>query len=58
LNIIFLSNDLKNKSFAFQPIPSKFQNFENFVCFRFSSSLSNEHVLFIEEGMFLLYKKF
>jgi hypothetical protein len=31
LNIIFLSNGLKNESFALQPFLSKFQDFENFV---------------------------
>jgi hypothetical protein len=31
LNISFLSNGLKNESFALQPFPSKFQNFEIFV---------------------------
>ncbi len=30
LNIIFLSNGLKNESFALQPFLSKFQEFENF----------------------------
>jgi len=40
LNIIFLSNSLKNESF-----PSIFQDFDIFVWFGFSSSSSNEHVL-------------
>jgi hypothetical protein len=44
LNIIFLSKGLKNESFTLQPFPSKFQNFEIFVWFGFSSSSSNEHV--------------
>jgi hypothetical protein len=42
---MFLSNGLKNESFALQPFPSKFQDFEFFVLFDFSSSSSNEHVL-------------
>jgi hypothetical protein len=44
LNIIFLSNGLKNESFALQSFSSKFQNFEIFEWFGFSSSSSNEHV--------------
>jgi hypothetical protein len=44
LNIIFLSNGLKNESFALQPFPSKFQNFKIFEWFGFSSNSSNEHV--------------
>jgi hypothetical protein len=31
LTIIFLSNGLKDESFALQPFPSKFQEFEIFV---------------------------
>ncbi len=31
LNITFLSNGLKSESFALQPFPSKFQDFEIFV---------------------------
>jgi len=45
LNIIFLLIDFLNESFALQPFPSKFQDFESFVWFGFSSSSSNEHVL-------------
>jgi hypothetical protein len=45
LNIIFLSNGLKNESFALQPFLSKFQDFEIFEWFGFSSNSSNEHVL-------------
>jgi hypothetical protein len=30
LNVIFLSNGIKNESFALQPFPSKFQDFEIF----------------------------
>jgi hypothetical protein len=44
LNIILLSNGLKNESFALQPFPSKFQDFEIFERFGFSSSSCNEHV--------------
>jgi hypothetical protein len=44
LNIMFLSNGFKNESFALKPFPSKFQDFDIFVWFGFSSSLSNEHV--------------
>jgi hypothetical protein len=52
LNIIFLSNGFKNESFALHPFPSKFQDFEIFVCFGFSSSLSNEHVLSSKRACF------
>jgi hypothetical protein len=45
LNIFFLSNGLKNESFVLHPFFSKFQNFEIFEWFGFSSSSSNEHVL-------------
>ncbi len=45
LNIFNLSNGFKKESFALQPFPSKFQDFEIFVWFGFSSSSSNEHVL-------------
>jgi hypothetical protein len=41
LNIIFLSNSLKNESFALQPFFSKFQNIEIFVWFGFSSYQKN-----------------
>jgi hypothetical protein len=41
----FLSNGLKNESFALQPLCSNFQNFEIFEWFGFLSSSSNEHVL-------------
>ncbi len=44
LDIIVLSNGFLNESFALQPFLSKFENFENFVWFGFSSSSSNEHV--------------
>jgi len=45
LNINFLSNGFLNESFALQPFLSKFQDFEIFEWFFFSSSSSNEHVL-------------
>jgi hypothetical protein len=45
LNIIVSSNGLKNQYFALQPFSLKFQKFEIFVSFGFSSSSSNEHVL-------------
>jgi hypothetical protein len=45
LNIIFLSNGFLNESFALQLFSSKFQSFEIFEWFGFSSSSSNEHVL-------------
>ncbi len=46
LNIIFLSNGFKMSFFfALELFPSKFENFEFFVWFGFSSSPSNEHVL-------------
>ncbi len=45
LNTIFLPNGFTNESFALQPFPSNFQNFEIFEWFGFSSSSSNEHVL-------------
>ncbi len=45
LNIMFLSNGLKNESFVLQPFPLKFQGFEIFEWFGFSSSSSNEYVL-------------
>jgi hypothetical protein len=40
LNIFFYQ-----MSFALEPFPSKFQDFEIFDWFDFSSSSSNEHVL-------------
>jgi hypothetical protein len=40
-----------------QPFFSKFQDFEIFEWFGFSSSSSNEHVLLWKGEMFLLYKK-
>ncbi len=58
LNIFFfLSNGFLNASFALQPFFSKFQDFEIFEWFGFSSSSSNEHVLLWKGEMFLLYKK-
>jgi len=45
LNIIFFVKWFKNESFALKPIPSKFQDFDIFVWFGFSSSSSNEHLL-------------
>ncbi len=45
LNNFFLSNGFLNESFALQPFPSKFEDFDIFVWFDFSSSSSNEHVL-------------
>ncbi len=42
---IFLPNIKKIEYFALKFFPSNFQNYEVFVCFGFSSSLSNEHVL-------------
>jgi hypothetical protein len=45
LNLVFLSNGLKNESFALQPFPSKFQEFKTFVWFGFSSNSPNECVL-------------
>jgi hypothetical protein len=41
----FSSIGFLNESFALQPFPSKFQDFESFVWFGFSSSSSNEHVV-------------
>jgi len=45
LKSIVLSNGFLKKSFALERFPSKFQNFEIFEWFDFSSSSSNEHVL-------------
>jgi len=45
LKLFFISNNEKNESFTLQPFPSKFQHFEIFVWFGFSSSSFNEHVL-------------
>jgi hypothetical protein len=41
LNIIVLSSGLKHEFSAFKPFLSNFQNFDIFVWFDFSSSLSN-----------------
>jgi hypothetical protein len=45
VKLIFLSNGLKNESFSLYHFLSKFQHFEIFIWFGFSSSSFNEHVL-------------
>jgi hypothetical protein len=47
---------LKNESFALQPYPSKFQDFEIFVWFGFSSSSPNEHVFYKMGQVFVVSK--
>jgi len=45
LNIFLGQMVEKKESFALQPFPSKFQSFEIFVWFGFSSSSYNKHIL-------------
>ncbi len=57
LNIIFLSNGLKNESITLQPFPPKFQDFKLFNLV-FHQVHPMKTCTFIKGNTFLLYKKF
>ncbi len=52
MNVNNYANDSIKKSFPLQPITSKFEDFEIFVWFIFSSNWSNEHVVGERETFF------
>jgi len=54
MNVNNYANDWIKKSFPLQPITSKFEDFEIFVWFIFSSNWSNEHVVIEMEHFFLV----
>jgi hypothetical protein len=54
MNVNNYANDWIKKSFSLGPITSKFEDFEIFIWFIFSSNSSNEHVVAETEILFLV----